>query len=209
MVKRILALFVLAFLFWHPCSAIVDPASQELRFIYITNTIDTPTASLTKHLKQVYKDGINYGYPTIFYLSNMNNSVVATVGLGHDDSKAFGEIINILQTSTYNNIDAYQDLENIKEIFDAVDFLNEDGKFQYQSMVWDFFINQSFWDLHYNDKIIAGICYVLDIDSLPDGCFRIRIQYSGKGDLTYDIRNPLGTRLDCSKIANFDLIKFE
>ena len=76
-------------------------------------------------------------------------------------------------------------------------------------MVWDFFINQSFWDLGYNDKIIAGICYILDIDSLPDGCFRMRIQYSGSGDLTYDIRKPLGTRLDCTKIGNFDLIKFE
>ena len=61
----------------------------------------------------------------------------------------------------------------------------------------------------YNDKIIAGICYILDIDSLPDGCFRMRIQYSGSGDLTYDIRKPLGTRLDCTKIGNFDLIKFE
>ena len=209
MVKRIIVLVVLTFSLLVPCFAIGDPGSQELRFIYITNTIDTPTASLTKHLKQVYKYGINYGYPTIFYLSNMNSSVVATVGLGHDDSKAFGEIINILQTSTYNNVDANQDLENIKEIFDVVDFLNEDGTFKYQSMVWDFFINQSFWDLGYNDKIIAGICYILDIDSLPDGCFRMRIQYSGSGDLTYDIRKPLGTRLDCTKIGNFDLIKFE
>ena len=194
MVKRIIVLVVLTFSLLVPCFAIGDPGSQELRFIYITNTIDTPTASLTKHLKQVYKDGINYGYPTIFYLSNMNSSVVATVGLGHDDSKAFGE---------------NQDLQNIKEIFDVVDFLNEDGTFKYQSMVWDFFINQSFWDLGYNDKIIAGICYILDIDSLPDGCFRMRIQYSGSGDLTYDIRKPLGTRLDCTKIGNFDLIKFE
>ena len=76
-------------------------------------------------------------------------------------------------------------------------------------MVWDFFINQSFWDLGFIDEGISCLCYILDIDSLPDGCFRMRIQYSGSGDLTYDIRKPLGTRLDCTKIGNFDLIKFE
>ena len=209
MIGKLTVLIVLTCSFLTPCFAAGDPKSQELRFVYITNTIDTPTSSLAKHLKQVYKDGMNYGYPTIFYLSNMSGSVVATVGLGHDDSKAFGEILSILQTSTYNNIDAYQDLENIEEIFNAVDFLNEDGSVKYQSMVWDFFINQSFWDLGYNDKIIAGLCYILDMDNLPDGYFRMRIQYSGAGDLTYDIRKPLGTRLDCSKISNFDLIKFE
>lgn len=186
-----------------------DATSEELRFLYITNTIDTPTASLTKHLKQVYKDGVNYGYPTIFYLSNMNNSIVATVGLGQDDSKAFGQIINILQTSTYNNVDANQDLVNLMDIFNAVDFFDEGGSFKYQSMVWDFFINQSFWNLGYNDKIIAGICYILGVDNIPDGRFRMRIQFSGAGDLSYDLRKPLGARLDCSKISNFDLIKFE
>ena len=139
----------------------------------------------------------------------MNSSIVATIGLGRDDSQAFGQIINILQTSTYNNVDVSRDLENIVDIFDSVDFLDEEGKFKYQSMVWDFFINQSFWDLGYNDKIIAGLCYVLDIDGIPEGCFRIRIQYPGAGDLNYDMTKPLGQRLDCSRISMFDLIKFE
>lgn len=209
MMKKLVAVCFLLLSAFLSVSAGGDTSTQELRFIYITNSVDTPTASLTKHLKQVYKDGMNYGYPTIFYLSNMNSSIVATIGLGRDDSKAFGEIINILQTSTYNNVDANHDLENIVDIFDSVDFLDDDGKFKYQTMVWDFFINQSFWDLGYNDKIIAGLFYVLDIGGIPEGCFRIRIQYSGVGDLTYNISKPFGDRLDCGRIGNFDLIKFE
>lgn len=209
MMKKLVIVCFLLFSAFLSVSAAGDSSTQELRFIYITNSVDTPTASLTKHLKQVYKDGMNYGYPTIFYLSNMNNSIVASIGLGRDDTKAFGEIINILQTSTYNNVDANHDLENIMDIFDSVDFLDENGKFRYQSMVWDFFINQSFWNLGYNDKIIAGLYYILDIDNIPDGCFRLRIQYSGSGDLAYSLPKPFGGRLDCSKINNFDLIKFE
>jgi hypothetical protein len=54
MVKRIIVLVVLTFSLLVPCFAIGDPGSQELRFIYITNTIDTPNGIFD----QAFKAGV-------------------------------------------------------------------------------------------------------------------------------------------------------
>lgn len=184
-------------------------SQKELTFVYIDHTIDIPVGQICDQLKSYQKDALNLGKPYIFYLANMKTPIVAKVYPGCDSKEieSFDKIIGEIQGRNFHDIDSGTDVSKIIELFDSNDFLTPNGQPKYSGLTWEFYINQKFWDLEYNEKIIGELCWSLDIGSLPADYFRMKICYCGD-DFQYDRSHPFGVMNACPEIKNIDIIKF-
>lgn len=183
----------------------------RLIFTYIAHSTETPVTQLCNELRSQFDFARNYRVPTIFYLANMKLPLIATIGIeGQEDNvEAFDKIIKELQERRFHSVDSKEDVSQIISIFNEHDFLDKDNKLKYREMEWNFFIDQTFWDLKYNEKVIATLYYALDIENLPKDFLRLRIFYSGDYDeLQYDKSNPYGLKNLCPNINMFDHLKF-
>lgn len=181
---------------------------DNLTFIYINHTTDTPVQMLCNRLDDEYKSAKRFNKPLIIYLANGRNSYVAKVGVDNADADAYDNIIRALQERRFHNLDPRTDVLNIVDIFNAIDFLNENGKLKYESMTWEFYINQDFWDANYNEQIIARLYYVLDLAKQPDDFLHLMVFYSGDEEFVYDIEAPFGMKNLCGNLTKLEILNY-
>lgn len=185
-----------------------ENSDKSITFYYIDHNGDTPVGELCEDLKNYYRDARNYNLPTVFYLANMKSPIYAICGAGDPSESNFDNIIRELQVKKSHDVDSQTDIRRIVDIFNSYDFINEDGKPFYTSMTWTFFIDQYFWDLGYNEKIIATLYSAMEIDSLPKDFFNMKVYYSGVNDFVYDKDKPFGDKDLCYNLDAVEIVKY-
>ena len=91
--------------------------AQELRFVYIAHDLETATDKLVKELNGLQR-ATRDGMPTIFYLSNSDNPIIAYFNIdGKQDGDIYREIMGELQERSFHNTSAIVDRDTIVSIF--------------------------------------------------------------------------------------------
>ncbi len=185
--------------------------TSRLVFTYIAHSTETPVVQLCNELRAQFDFARNYRVPTVFYLSNMKMPLIAKIAVGNeeDDVETFDRIIKELQERRFHSVDSKEDVNQIISLFNQYDFIDDNDTPKYKEMEWNFFIDQAFWDLKYNEKIIATLYYALDIENLSSDFLRLRVYYSGEDDeLIFDETAPYGLKNISPNINIFDRLKF-
>jgi len=176
---------------------------KELKFIYIAHTMSTPINELTQDLKELQKYAKNYKDPIIFYLANVHDPIIAcynVCGKERDDEN-FSTIIGELQSRNYHNVDVQSDVTKIVSLMEQANLQDSDGQYQYSHLYWRFYVTQEYWELLYNERIIAKSICILDLEDAPKDFLSLDIYYSGSEEFKFDQSLPWGAYNLCPHIT--------
>lgn len=204
--RKFLLLVIL--MFFHLRVSAQNYIDNNLTFIYINHTTDTPVHLLCKRLDNEFKNARRFSKPLIIYLSNGENPYVATVGIDGLDEENYDDIIRALQEKRFHFVDPRIDVLNILDLFNRYNFLQMNGMPKYSSLVWQFYINQDFWSANYNEQIIAKLYYTLDLDTLSSDYLHLMILYSGEKELVYNKECPFGVKNLCRNLRKLEFLNY-
>ena len=178
------------------CSAMLATA-QEWRFVDRAHDLETATEKLVRELNGMQRAARD-GMPTIFYLSNAENPVIAYYNVeGRQDGDIYREIMGELQERSFHNTSAIVDRDSIVSIFNRINIENS----QYTNVVWKFYITQNYWNL-YNEDIIASSYFILNIAEWSKPNFLLQLYFSGQEEFRVDEKHPFGVLNLCPKLNN-------
>ena len=190
-------------------SVCAQQAGKPLNFYYIAHSGETPVNTLCRSLKENAKNARNFNQPSIFYLANVDEPYMVYIDgkSTNEDMDKFEEIIGELQEKRFHELNIVFDVENLINLFNRYDFLDDSGNYKVSSMVWEFFVDQNFWDLTYNERLISKLFYSLELGDAPEGFFRLKVNFSGEKDFEYDPKYPFGVKNFTPELSNFDKLK--
>ena len=141
-----------------------NKAEQEYNFIYIAHDATTPVQHLINRVRDVYDDAIRYNNAAVFYLSNGDKPVVIKVNMPGDNRADFdNQLVAELQEKNSHDIMADEDVRQILNIIRSNEIVDELGGLLYNSVTFDFYVNQNFWSLQNHEAVIAALYFTLRV----------------------------------------------
>lgn len=186
--------------------ASISVMAQEQKFyhfIYLEHEIGNHKNLLCERLKDMRQDAKETGDILIIYLSTGDQeqdygicsytNLEDPSGKRQDDEDAFNSIIAVIQDSKSLPVNAQADVNNIIDIMGSSNFVDESGKMKYQKAEIDFYAGSRFWNLGFNNKIIAHLYSILGISDLPQNVVDFRVFVPKSDDkLKYPNGMPFG-----------------
>lgn len=150
---------------------------SNLIFVYIAHDRTTPSACLSDKLEDLYEQGMRFRENAfIFYLANENQPKIVTLNLPNDNSANFEKLIlEELNGKISHSINIGFDTDSIVDIFNHNDFIDEMGKLKYESVIWDFYVGEQFWNLNFHETLISRLHWVMGFNKLKEQDFDWRI----------------------------------
>lgn len=190
MKKKIVLLFLLV----SGVSMLPAQESSDFYFNYIVHDRTSAVQSLSKTLRDMYNDAMRFGYACIFYLANGENPIVVRVNYGEDNRDDFNALLGEIQNKTSHEVSVNADLENIVQMFNANDFLSEGNQLKYPSVTWNMYTSKLFWEMGYNESLLAALHWVFDLGSLESMDFYYNIFHASLDELQIDEEHPFGEK---------------
>ncbi len=169
--------------------------TRTLRFIYIAHDENTISQKLIGELRNYYDDAINYpeDLSAVFYLTNGNYPIVVRVNTNAQNPKDFDRIVGELQGKRSHDVDIETDLRVIPEIFSDIETVG--GSPAFANVEWSWYINSSFWELGYNESVIAALSWIMEMPELVrKGYLDLKFYYDDADVLPIDREHPFGLK---------------
>ena len=192
--------FIVVFLFFAITARAYaqDYSKMNLHFVYIDHEPSTPVNRLCERIRTLRDDAIEVDDALIIYLADGHQSLLSFTNLGdkskkgRDKNDAFINIIAALQDAISHDVIAKDDRKNILKLFDEYNFVDNTGKFLFNTLTMDFYVGADFWTLGNNEKVIARLFSVLDASSFSKEQFVFNV-FKPKGEkLNYPEGLPFG-----------------
>lgn len=175
-------------------------SEQTLEFYYIAHDRTTPVGKVCDFIQERAKEATYYkDLAMIFYLANGDNPTIIRMNLKGDNRKDFNLVINGLQQQLSHDINPNSDRRIITELFNDVDFVDEEGNPLYRSFQWISFITPLFWQMGYNEDVLASLYFILDLGSLPSDYLSMDVYYDNDSNFKYNNRKPFGDKELCGQ----------
>lgn len=173
--------------------------NQDLSFVYVAHDENTPLHLLIGRLEDIYNDAVNYpDQAAIFYLPNGAKPCVVCVNTGNDNRKAFGDLIDELQSKRAHDVNRYIDRTRIQDILAENDLTDDSGNPRYRSVEWNYYVNSTFWNLGYHEYVIASLFWDIGMEPLlKSGYMRVNIFYSEDDTIPFNKEYPFGDKALC------------
>ena len=195
--KRIL--FICCFFALFGFGALAQTGPQTLQVIYITKDYTTEVNPLCGELRDIFtfadKDN---NQAVVFYLANSTSPIIVKVNLPGDNRKDFDRIMDALMTKSETIINPSVDLNTIVELFDNVELFDSEGNKNFSNVELVYYITPTFWELGYNEQIIASVYFALDMDSeWANDYMSMSIYHDALDGLEVDPKAPFGDKNLC------------
>jgi len=179
--------------------------TQTLQVIYITKDYTTEVNPLCQDLRDIYSFAEkDKSQAVVFYLANAASPLIVKVNLPGDNRKDFDSIIDALMTKSETIINASTDLHDLVSLFDEIELLDSDGQPAFQSAELIYYITPTFWELNYNEQLIAAAYFALDMDAdWAKNYFSMSIYHNATDGLVVDERFPFGEKDLCGDYKFF------
>lgn len=167
-----------------------DYSKVNLHFVYIDHEPSTPVNQLCQRIRTLRDDAIEVEDALIVYLSDGRQSLFSFTnlqdiyGLNRDKNDAFVDIIAALQDANSHDVIAQEDRRNILKLFEEYNFIDEEGRFLFNSVTMDFYVGPEYWNLGNNEKVISHLFVDFDAASFP------------KDKLAFNVFKPKGLSLN-------------
>lgn len=167
-----------------------DYSKVNLHFVYIDHEPSTPVNQLCQRIRTLRDDAIEVEDALIVYLSDGRQSLLSftnlqdVYGKNRDKNDAFVDIIAALQDANSHDVIAQEDRKNILRLFDEYNFVDENGRFLFNSVTMDFYVGPEYWTLGNHEKVISHLFVDFDAASFP------------KEKLSFNVFKPKGLSLN-------------
>jgi hypothetical protein len=143
----------------------MNAQQQSLQFIYITKDFTTRVNPLVEELRDIYDFArVEQSSAVVFYLPNMDNPIVVKVNLPGDNRQDMDKIFEALMTSSETAIDPSMEQNFFYDIFDEIPLTDVAGNHRFSEVELKWYITPSFWDLGFNEEVIATLWFTMDFD---------------------------------------------
>lgn len=177
-----------------------DKSEQTLEFYYIAHDRATPVGKVCDFIQDRYKEATYYkDLAMIFYLANGDNPLIVRMNMQGDNRKEFDNIINALQQHMSHEVSPNDDKRIITELFNDTDFLESNGELSYRTFQWVSFVTPIFWQMGYNEDILASLYFILEMNKLSADTFTMDIYYDNDGSFRYNSAKPFGDKKLCNR----------
>lgn len=201
--KRLCSILVFCFLGFLDVSA--QKEYQRLQIIYITKDYTTEVTPLCSELLDMFSFAERENSEAkVFYLANSDSPQIVRINLPGDNRKDFDQLIGAITTKSETIVNPATDLRNLVEIFEEFPPLDEDGNRNFQDIEIIYYVTPTFWELQYNEQLIASAYFSLEMDSeWAKDYFTMSIYHSGSDGLAVDESKPFGDKNLCSDYKFF------
>ena len=160
--KKSIAAIILGIAFFLTASG----QEQRLQFYYIMKDHNIKVNPLVEELRDIYDFArVDKNSATIFYMANWDEPLVVKINLPGDNQKAMEKVFEALMTKSETTINPSSDLEKISALFNEIPLLSNDGHKLYSRVEFIYYVTPSFWELSYNEQVIAALYFVLEMDA--------------------------------------------
>lgn len=183
--------------------------TQTLQVIYITKDYTTEVNPLCQELRDIYSFAEKErSQAVVFYLANAASPLIVKMNLPGDNRKDFDSIIDALMTKSETIINVSADLDGIVSLFNDIELLDSDGRPSFLNAEIIYYITPTFWELNYNEELIAAAYFALDMDSAwAKNYFSMSIYHNATDGLEYDEQYPFGKK-DLCRNYKFYLLSY-
>lgn len=160
---------------------------QPLTFVYMCCDFSTNKSELTRIVSEMYDQAIDLydesrNVPYIFYLSDNLDPKVIFINVDtmlNNEDEFEEKILASLNSPVTHNVMPRSDIDSIVNIFNRIDFIDEEGNLTYESFTMDFYVSESFWSHEYNISVISYLYWILGLEKLvPTGEIAFNVNYS-------------------------------
>ncbi len=139
---------------------------QSLQFYYIMKDHHIKVNPLVEEIQDIFDFArVDRNSAAIFYLANWDEPIVVKLNLPGDNRDDMDKIFEALMTKSETTVNPSSDLEKISGLFDDLPLIKEDGTKAFSRVEFNYYVTPSFWDLSYNEQIIAALYFVMDMDA--------------------------------------------
>jgi len=175
-----------------------DYSNVNLHFVYIDHEPSTPVNKLCQRIRTLRDDAIEVEDALIIYLSDGRQSLLSFTNLkdiyggNRDKNEAYVDIIAALQDANSHDVIAQEDRKNILKLFEEYNFIDESGRFLFNSVTMDFYVGAGFWALGNHEKVISHLFVDFDASSFSNDKLSFNV-FKPKGEsLNYPEGMPFG-----------------
>ena len=180
---------------------------QDFEFYYISHDRTTPVDILCDRLEYVYENALSdESCAVIFYFPNYDEHIEVRINLEDDNRDDFNLIMQELREKNAHENYAYHDYEAIVNLINKYDFIDEDGNYQYSSVLFCWYVTPYFWNWECNEKLIAKLYFTLELDKYKDNV-STEIWHARDDGLQVDRHKPFGNKNLCRQM-NFVLMPY-
>ena len=184
-------LILLAILF---SPSFLEAQQQSLQFYYIMKDHNIKVNPLVQELRDIYDFArVEKSSAAIFYLANWDEPIIVRVNLPGDNRDDMEKLFEALVTKSETTVNPSSDLEIITRLFDEIPLVGADGKKEFSRVEFNYYVTPTFWDLSYNEQVIAALYFVMDMDApwAKDYVFMSILHQAGDG-LSVNSKLPFG-----------------
>ncbi len=192
--KKILNVFMLFFAFFS-----LAAQNKSLHVVYVTKDYTTEVNPLCRDLRDLYSLAeVDNSQAVVFYLANSTSPMIVKMNLPGDNRKDFDGIIDALMTKSETIVNPSTDLNGIVNIFNETGIIDLSGQPTFLNVELTYYITPSFWELRYNEQIIAASYFALELDQpWARDYFSMNIYHNAKDGLVIDEERPFGDKNYC------------
>ena len=145
-----------------------------------------------------------------FFLANSTSPLIVRINLQEDNRKDFDKTIGALMAKSETIINPSVDLKTMISLFDDIQLLNSDGTPNFLSAEIRFYVTPTFWELGYNEQLIAATYFTLGMDepwAKTNHYFDMSIYHCASDGLEVDESSPFGEKNLCHNY-DFQLLTY-
>lgn len=179
-------------------SALGLAQDKTFQFYYIAHDRTTPVNDLCKRLQFVYDHACEYeNSAVIFYLPNYDQPFVVRMNLPDSNPDDFSALVRELRNKSYHEIYAESDFNEIMSLIDRYDFVSDDGRKNYASVLFCWYVNPEFWRFGYAETILASVYFCCEFDKYKD-YVTLQIWHADGDGLAVNEKYPFGKKNLCA-----------
>lgn len=180
----------------------MDFQESHFRLVYIDHEPTTPVATIHQRLEKLYEDATESGSPLIIYLADEDQPVISFTNLKdpspnrkRNGDEAFADLIKQMYIQPAHEVRAATDLDSLKGLIGPEGvyplFSEQEGhaKMNFKSATLDFYVGPHFWNLRYNEDLIAQLFVNLKMDQ------RLNTKEFPPTKLSFNVLKPRGAQL--------------
>lgn len=143
---------------------------HNIKVIFIDHEPSLRVNDVITQLREIRTQALENDHAVIFYMPNNQEPYISMVNVGDkDDARtsddAFGDLCYALNQPSHNK-DAYFDRKRFVDLFSEFNIIQSDGKIGFRNVRVEFWLTDEFWQLGYNESIVAPIYFALDVPKL-------------------------------------------
>lgn len=168
--------------------SVQNALGQRKEFILHYFAHNAYNESVINQIETIYYGAIPSNTVYLF-LADRDESVI--VQCAENNESEFNELRDAVNSAQDHTVWPDYDVDAIIRLLASNDFLDSAGRMKYDVVTFNFYITKEFWVTGLNNKLIARLCWDLDLDKYQNVNIRIfhpRAE-DWEGPLTFDAMN--------------------